>query len=242
MKKILPLAILLALGFGAFEWTGVAEEAAKTTAPPAEVRSASDLKTPQQKASYSVGVSMGRNFKSQSMEIELGALLRGIQDGMGSGSTLLSDVDMRAVLQALQAELMAKRSTAGDRNKKRGEDFLAANKAKPGVVTLPSGLQYKVLQEGSGPMPKASDSVTTHYRGTFLDGTEFDSSYGRGEPAQFRVGGVIAGWTEALQLMSVGSKWQLFVPSNLAYRDRGSPPKIGPNETLIFEVELLSID
>lgn len=242
MKKLFPLAILLVLGFVAVQLTGVAEEAAKTSAPPAEVRVAADLKTQQQKASYSVGVNIGRNFKSQSMEVELGALLKGIQDGMGSGATLLGEADMRAALQALQAEMMAKRSSAGDRNKKAGEEFLAANKAQPGVVALPSGLQYKVLQEGSGPKPKASDTVTTHYRGTLIDGTEFDSSYGRGEPAQFRVGGVIAGWTEALQLMPVGSKWQLFIPSNLAYRDRGSPPKIGPNETLVFEVELLSID
>jgi FKBP-type peptidyl-prolyl cis-trans isomerase FklB len=130
---------------------------------------------------------------------------------------------------------------AGEANKKDGEAFLAANKSKDGVVTLPSGLQYKILTQGTGPKPAASDSVVCNYRGTLLDGTEFDSSYKRGEPATFPVSGVIKGWTEALQLMPVGSKWQLFVPSDLAYGDRAPGPEIGPGSTLIFEVELLSI-
>lgn len=130
---------------------------------------------------------------------------------------------------------------AGEANKKEGEAFLAANKAKEGVVTLPSGLQYKILKEGTGPKPAASDSVICNYRGTLLNNTEFDSSYKRGEPATFPVGQVIHGWTEALQLMPVGSKWQLFIPAELAYGPRGAGPDIGPNATLIFEVELLSI-
>jgi FKBP-type peptidyl-prolyl cis-trans isomerase FklB len=130
---------------------------------------------------------------------------------------------------------------AGETNKKQGDAFLAANKGKEGVVTLPSGLQYKILSAGTGPKPATSDSVVCNYRGTLIDGTEFDSSYKRGQPATFPVGGVIKGWTEALQLMPVGSKWQLFVPSELAYGERGTGADIGPNAVLIFEVELLSI-
>ena len=136
-----------------------------------------------------------------------------------------------------QAEMQA----AGEANKKEGDAFLAANKAKDGVVTLPSGLQYKILTQGTGPKPTATDSVVCNYRGTLINGTEFDSSYKRGEPATFPVSGVIKGWTEALQLMPVGSKWQLFVPSDLAYGERSPGPEIGPDSTLIFEVELLSI-
>jgi len=128
-----------------------------------------------------------------------------------------------------------------DKNQKEGEVFLAENKKKKGVITLPSGLQYQVIKEGTGKIPKATDTVTTHYRGTLIDGTEFDSSYKRGEPASFPVNGVIKGWTEALQLMKVGSKWQLFIPSNLAYGPQGAGQAIGPNATLIFEIELLSI-
>jgi FKBP-type peptidyl-prolyl cis-trans isomerase FklB len=130
---------------------------------------------------------------------------------------------------------------AGDANKKEGDAFLAANKTKEGVVTLPSGLQYKILQEGTGPKPTASDTVVCNYRGTLLNGTEFDSSYKRGQPATFAVGQVIHGWTEALQLMTVGSKWQLFIPPDLAYGPRGAGNDIGPNATLVFEVELVSI-
>ncbi len=134
-----------------------------------------------------------------------------------------------------------KMQEAGAANKTEGEAFLAANKSKDGVVTLPSGLQYKILTAGTGPKPTASDSVVCNYRGTLINGTEFDSSYKRGQPATFGVGQVIKGWTEALQLMPVGSKWQLFIPSSLAYGERGAGAEIGPNATLIFEVELLSI-
>jgi FKBP-type peptidyl-prolyl cis-trans isomerase FklB len=142
----------------------------------------------------------------------------------------------------MQEKQQAKAAAEGDANKKEGDAFLAANKTKEGVVTLPSGLQYKILKEGNGPKPTASDSVVCNYKGTLINGTEFDSSYKRGEPATFPVTGVIKGWTEALQLMPVGSKWQLFIPPDLAYGPRGTPGgPIGPNATLIFEVELISI-
>jgi FKBP-type peptidyl-prolyl cis-trans isomerase len=152
---------------------------------------------------------------------------------------------MKASLTKLQADLRVKQEAAmqktGEINKKAGDDFLAQNKTKEGVVALPDGLQYKILKEGTGPKPAATDSVVCNYRGTLLDGTEFDSSYKRGQPATFPVSGVIKGWTEAVQLMPVGSKWQLFIPADLAYGNRAPAPEIGPNATLIFEVELLSI-
>jgi FKBP-type peptidyl-prolyl cis-trans isomerase FklB len=171
--------------------------------------------------------------------------LRGLKDTLAGGKTLLTDQEAQATLTALQNDLRKKqlelRQQAGETNKKEGEAFLATNKAKDGVVALPSGLQYKILTEGTGPKPSATDSVVCNYRGTLLDGKEFDSSYKHGQPATFPVNGVIKGWTEALQLMPAGSKWQLFVPAQLAYGDRGAGPDIGPNATLVFEVELLSI-
>jgi FKBP-type peptidyl-prolyl cis-trans isomerase len=164
---------------------------------------------------------------------------------MGGGKTLLTDDEAQAAIMAVQTEVrkqqQEKAQEAGAANKKQGDAFLADNKTKEGVVTLPSGLQYKILTAGTGPKPTASDSVVCNYRGTFIDGKEFDSSYKRGQPATFPVTGVIKGWTEALELMPVGSKWQLFVPSDLAYGDAGRPG-IEPSSTLIFEVELLSIE
>ena len=158
---------------------------------------------------------------------------------------MLSEEEMRTVMTAFQKEMAAKQAemmkSQGEKNKKEGEAFLAENKKKEGVKTLASGLQYKVIKEGTGKTPKATDKVSTHYQGTLIDGTEFDSSYKRGEPATFPVNGVIPGWTEALQLMKVGSKWQLFVPSKLAYGEKGAGPIIGPNAVLIFTVELLAI-
>jgi FKBP-type peptidyl-prolyl cis-trans isomerase FklB len=157
----------------------------------------------------------------------------------------MSDDEVKTTLTALQADMRKKQEEKmqllGETNKKAGEDFLAANKTKDGIVTLPSGLQYKILTAGTGPKPTLTDSVVCNYKGTLLDGTEFDSSFKRGQPATFPVGQVIKGWTEALQLMPVGSKWQLFIPSDMAYGPRGSGPTIGPNSTLIFEVELISI-
>jgi FKBP-type peptidyl-prolyl cis-trans isomerase FklB len=170
---------------------------------------------------------------------------RGLKDALAGGKLLLTDDEAKAVLTQLQTDVrnkqMERMKVAADMNKKEGGDFLAANKSKEGIVTLPSGLQYKILTEGTGPKPAASDTVTCNYRGTLISGTEFDSSYKRGQPASFPVNGVIKGWTEALQLMPVGSKWQVFVPAELGYGDRGAGADIGPGATLIFEVELLSI-
>ena len=165
--------------------------------------------------------------------------------GFLAGRVLLTEQEIREITTAFQKEMMAKQEELnkklGEKNKKEGEVFLAENKKKEGVKTLPSGLQYKVIKAGTGKKPKLTDTVTTNYRGTLIDGTEFDSSYRRGQPASFPVNGVIPGWTEALQLMEEGAKWQLFVPPNLAYGDRGAGRQIGPNATLIFEVELISI-
>jgi FKBP-type peptidyl-prolyl cis-trans isomerase len=188
---------------------------------------------------------MAQGLHDKSVPFDPAILARGLKDGLTGGKTLLTDAEAQAVLSEVQTELRKKQDekthAAGEANKKDGDAFLAANKGKEGVVTLPSGLQYKILTAGKGPKPTADDSVVCNYRGTLINGTEFDSSYKRGEPATFPVGGVIKGWTEALQLMPVGSKWQLFVPSDLAYGERGPSPEIGPNSTLIFEVELLSI-
>jgi FKBP-type peptidyl-prolyl cis-trans isomerase FklB len=203
------------------------------------------LQTPKDKFSYAVGMNIGTNLHRQSIDLDPAILLRGLQDALAGGKTLLSEDEARAVLTEAQAEMRKKQDekmqAAGEQNKKDGEAFLAANKTKEGVVTLPSGLQYKVLTQGTGPKPTAADTVICNYRGTLIDGKEFDSSFKRGQPATFPVGRVIKGWTEALPLMPVGSKWQLFIPSALAYGDKAAGPDIGPNATLIFEVELLSI-
>ncbi len=203
------------------------------------------LKEFKDKVSYAIGLDIGTKLKAQEVEVDTGVLRRGLDDGYAGAAPLMTDNDVRVTLMELQKQLMAKQQERtkilGEKNKKEGEAFLAANAKKEGVKTLPSGLQYKVLKEGKGPVPKATDSVETNYRGTLIDGTEFDSSYRRGAPATFPVNAVIPGWTEALQLMKVGSKWQLFVPPSLAYGERGAGREIGPNATLVFEVELLGI-
>ena len=220
--------------------------AAKTgQAPAAKRQTPLTLKTPKDKASYAIGLNIGRGMRKDAVDIDPNILSRGLKDGLAGGKPLLTDEEAKTALMVLQSDVRKKQADkmlmVGETNKKEGEEFLAANKPKEGVVTLPSGLQYKILKEGAGPKPSATDSVVCNYRGTLLNDTEFDSSYKRGQPATFPVGGVIKGWTEALQLMPVGSKWQLFVPSELAYGQRGPSPEIGPNSTLIFEVELLSI-
>jgi FKBP-type peptidyl-prolyl cis-trans isomerase len=204
------------------------------------------LTTSKQKASYAIGMNWGTGLHRQAIDVDTAALVQGMKDALAGGKTLLTEDEARAALMQLQKEMQekqqAKAAAEGEANKKEGDAFLAANKSKEGVVTLPSGLQYKILKEGSGPKPTATDSVVCNYKGTLINGTEFDSSYKRGEPATFPVTGVIKGWTEALQLMHVGSKWQLFIPPDLAYGPRGTPGgPIGPNATLTFEVELMSI-
>ena len=204
------------------------------------------LATQKDKVSYAIGMNIGRNLHKDSIDVDPNLLLQGMKDALAGGKTLLTDDEAKSAMMALQNDLRqkqeAKAQQAGQTNKTEGEAFLAANKTKEGVVTLPDGLQYKVLKAGTGPKPTANDSVVCNYKGTFIDGTEFDSSDKHGgQPATFTVGQVIKGWTEALQLMPVGSKWQLFIPSDLAYGQRGAGADIAPNATLIFELELLSI-
>jgi FKBP-type peptidyl-prolyl cis-trans isomerase FklB len=206
---------------------------------------APELKGDKERLSYSIGMDIGGNLKRQSVEVDPDLLAKGIKDSYGGGKTLLTEDEARQAITNFQQALMAKKAEAmrilAEKNKADGEKFLAENAKKEGVKTLASGLQYKEIAPGTGKSPKTSDTVTTHYKGTLVDGTEFDSSYKRGEPATFPVSGVIPGWTEALQLMKEGAKWQLFVPSGLAYGEQGAGQVIGPNATLIFEVELISI-
>ena len=203
------------------------------------------LKTQKEKVSYGIGVDMSRNFKQQGIEFDADILMKGFKDQSSGGKLLMTEDDIRATLNAYQSEMMQKRAqamkAAAEENKKIGEAFLAENGKKEGVVTLPSGLQYKILKTGDGRKPTEADTVECNYRGTLINGTEFDSSYRTGKPATFKVTGLIAGWTEALKLMPAGSKWQLFIPPQLAYGERGAGGAIGPNATLIFELELLSI-
>jgi FKBP-type peptidyl-prolyl cis-trans isomerase len=205
------------------------------------------LKTPKDKASYAIGVNIGKGLHRDSVDVDPAILMRGLRDALSGGKTQMTDDEVKAAMVALQADLRkkteAKMAIEGEANKKAGDAFLAANKAKEGVTALPDGLQYKILQTGTGPKPTAADTVVCNYKGTLLDGTEFDSSYKRGQPATFPVGQVIKGWTEVLQLMPVGSKWEVFIPSDLAYGPQGPRQggPIGPNATLVFEIELMSI-
>ncbi len=204
-----------------------------------------ELKDSRDKVSYSIGLDIGSTFKKQKMDINLDILQKGLKDGVSGAKPLLTEEQIRETMTTYSKEMTEKQKEVakeeGQKNAAAGEVFLAENKKKEGVKTTASGLQYKVLKQGTGPTAKATDAVTTNYRGTLIDGKEFDSSFKRGEPATFPVSGVIKGWTEALQLMNVGSRYQLFVPPSLAYGERGAGQDIGPNETLIFEVELLAI-
>ena len=218
----------------------------KTGTAVAKPGAVTTLTTDKQKSSYAIGMNWGTGLHHQEVDVDTAALLQGMKDGLAGGKTLMTEDEARAALMKLQTEMQTKQQVKAKadeaNNAKEGAAFLAANKSKPGVVTLPSGLQYKILTPGTGPKPTASDTVVCNYRGTLINGTEFDSSFKRNEPATFPVSGVIKGWTEALQLMGVGSKWQLFIPADMAYGARGTPGgPIGPNSTLIFEVELLSI-
>ena len=203
------------------------------------------LQSQLQKVSYIIGLDIGRNLANQGIEIEAQALSSGVADALSDAEPKLSEAEVQSIMMAFQTEMEAKqaqlKSTESDKNIADGKAFLEINRMKDGVVTLASGLQYREVKTGSGKSPKASDKVTTHYKGTLIDGTVFDSSYDRGEPATFPVNGVIAGWTEALQLMKEGSVWELVIPANLAYGTRGAGVKIGPNATLVFTVELLNV-
>jgi FKBP-type peptidyl-prolyl cis-trans isomerase len=205
----------------------------------------SDLKTDKDKASYAVGLSVGKSLQRDSIDIDPNIVAQGIKDALAGGKVLMTDDEAKAAMIALKATAQknqeAKMAQAGEANKKEGDAFLAANKTKEGVVTLPSGLQYKILTAGTGAKPTAADTVVANYKGALINGKEFDASSRHGGPQTFPVGGVIKGWTEALQLMPVGSKWQLFIPADLAYGQRGAGGDIGPGATLIFEVELVSI-
>src|SRR5580693_8563482 len=208
------------------------------------------LKTAKQKRSYAIGADIGKKvggqLKAQSVELDPAMVARGMRDALSGVKPAMTDEEIRSTLTELRTQLQQKQAAvaqeASAKNKQEGEAFLGANKGKEGVVALPSGLQYKVLKQGDGKKPLANDTVQCNYRGTLIDGTEFDSSAKHGgAPATFPVNGVIKGWTEALQLMPVGSKYQLFLPPDLAYGEHGAGADIGPNETLIFEVELMSI-
>ena len=205
---------------------------------------APELKTDKDKFSYALGMNFGENFRKQGLELDPAVFAKAFAESFNGGKTAITDQEMQALLKAAAQEIQkrqaAQQAAKGEAAQKEGEAFLAANKSKEGVVTLPSGLQYKILKAGTGEKPTLDDTVVCNYKGTLINGTEFDASEKHGGPLTFPVKGVIAGWTEALQLMPVGSKWQLFVPSNLAYGAQG-PGDIGPNATLIFEVELVSI-
>lgn len=206
----------------------------------------SPLKSQQDKVSYGIGLNMGRNLKRQGIEVAPDALIKGVRDAVEGNTPLLSDEEIRTVMFALQMEMRGKRrqrnQQIGEENKREGEAFLAKNRQKPGVTTAASGLQYKVITEGTGKSPSVNDTVTAHYKGTLIDGKVFDSSYDRGKPARISVSGVIPGWTEALQMMKVGAKWMLWIPAKLGYGERGSGQHIGPNTVLIFEIELIAIE
>jgi len=256
MSKALTTAIqiLLAsalLAFNAPAQTGTTQQPpAAKAAPGANGQQPStpaipELPTQKEKISYAIGMTVGKGLHRDAIEVDPSIVLRGLKDALAGGTTLMTDDQAQAAIVELQAQVRAreeaKRQQDAETNKKEGDAFMAANKTKPGVVALPSGLQYKVIKDGTGPKPTINDAVTVQYRGTLINGKEFDSTYKRGEPATFPIKGIIKGWTEALQLMPVGSKWELYLPPDLAYGERGAGSDIGPNESLIFEVELLSI-
>lgn len=202
------------------------------------------LQTPKDRLSYAIGVQVGAGIKGQGIEVDADVVVKGLRDALSGGKLAMTDDELGAAIMALQEDMRRKqeqaRATSLDKNKKEGDAFLAENAKKEGVVSLPSGLQYKILTVAEGRKATDADTVVCHYRGTLLNGTEFDSSYG-GEPAIFAVKAVVPGFQEAVKLMPVGSKWQFFIPSHLAYGERGAGNTIEPNATLIFEIELISI-
>ena len=224
-KILLPIALLLLV--------------------PAMVSAENTFATEQEKVGYAIGMNIGMNMLQQQLDVDAEQVVAGLQAALKGEEPLLTQQEMAQVLtafqQQMQMEQVKKQAADATKNQKLADDFLAANAAKDGVVTLDSGLQYKVLASGDGASPQADSKVKVNYSGTLIDGTEFDSSYKRGEPASFPVNGVIPGWTEALQLMQEGDKWQLVIPPQLAYAEKGAPPVIPPNSALVFEVELLEV-
>ena len=246
--KILSLIIVTSLTVSPLAFA--ADPSPKSTASPTPAATPADqpigpLKNQKDKVSYSIGLDIGGTLKRQLIDVNEELMHKGIQDGLSGAKPILTDEQTKEIMATFQKDMMAKQAAAkkvtGEKNAAEAKKFLEENKKKEGVKTTASGLQYKVLKEGTGPSPKATDTVKVNYRGTTIDGTEFDSSYKRGQPATFPVNRVIKGWTEALQLMKVGSKYQLFVPADLAYGERGAGSDIGPNATLMFDVELLGI-
>jgi FKBP-type peptidyl-prolyl cis-trans isomerase FklB len=237
------LSSISAISLVAFVVAGAAHAQQPQRAPrgegvvPAAATEGAPANSLKERSSYAIGADIGRGLKSQGLDLDLALVARGLADALTGNKMQMTEKECQAAMVELQQIQMTK---IANKNKKDGAAFLAENAKKEGVKTLPSGLQYKVIREGKGATPRAADAVTTHYRGTFLDGAEFDSSYRRNEPATFPVKGVIKGWTEALQLMKVGDKWQLYVPSDLAYGPQGRD-EIPPNATLIFDIELLDV-
>jgi FKBP-type peptidyl-prolyl cis-trans isomerase FklB len=211
----------------------------------AAAQDAQALKTDKDKLSYAMGMDLGAQLKSRAVEIDPAIFAQALKDALSGGKTLLTAEEAKSIIAELQKGMLVKQAAevkaVGDKNKAEGDAYLAANKTKEGVVTLASGIQYKVLAPGTGKQPTINDTVVCQYRGTLIDGKEFDSSYKRGQPATFPLKNVIKGWTEVLQLMPVGSKWQVVIPPALAYAERGAGADIGPNATLIFEIELVAI-
>ena len=246
------------LALGLFACSASAQQApAKAPAnapatPPAKAPAAASAQTPapafksqKDKLSYAIGMEMGKGVKAQGIDVDPNVLAQGLKDAISGGKTLLSDEELKQIISGLQQEVRQKQmqvqEAAAAENKTKGDAFLAENAKKDGIVALPDGLQYKVMTTGQGKKPAETDTVLCNYKGTFLDGTEFDSSTKAGKPVPFEVKNVIPGFKEVLQLMPVGSKWQVFIPSKLAYGERGAGNVIGPNATLIFEIELVGI-
>lgn len=236
MKRLCAIALL----FTAISAAQAAELSPPQAAPPIDAASAADI------ASYGIGLQIANNFKADGVEVNVEQLILGLKDAMQGVKPRYAESQLQAAFQAFGRAVQAKRDqrnlAAGDKNKREGQAFLASNGKKPGVKTLASGLQYQVIKAGQGASPKAADTVRVNYEGTLLDGKVFDSSRRSGQPATFRVDGVIPGWTEALQLMHVGDKWRVFVPSELAYGANGAGGVIGPHSVLVFDIELLGID
>ncbi|STX28689.1 macrophage infectivity potentiator [Legionella beliardensis] len=239
------ISLVVSTAFAVPDTTNTSTTTNGTNASATTPSTSTVLSSDMDKLSYSIGADLGRNFKKQGIDISPNAMARGLQDGMNGGQLLLTDDQMKDVLNKFQKDLMAKRNAEftkkADENKNKGDAFLNQNKSKEGVVALPSGLQYKVIENGKGAKPGKDDMVTVEYTGKLIDGQVFDSTEKSGKPAEFKVSQVIPGWTEVLQLMPAGSTWEVYLPASLAYGPRGIGGAIGPNETLIFKIHLISV-